>query len=198
MAKSKPSPTPPIVPGASADIREVPLRSWRHVTFDRGVQVIQMLSLIIGIGIAGYQTVKLREAIDTSTWSALAAQMTEVDKQFIDNPEMVLYIYDNAPVSRGHADYTKAYAFAVLIIDLMDSAIVMGNHIDPSIFEPDAWEKYYEYQFQSSPIICEVILDEAAIYGKDIVARGRKYCPPVARAQSTGSAPQLRPSAPEQ
>lgn len=103
----------------------------------------------------------------------------DVDKQFIQHPDMVKYIYEGVRVSADSDDYPKAYALAVLVIDLMDSATVMGNHIDPNIFEPDAWERYYEYQFKVSPIICEVITVEADIYGKEIVARGKKYCPAV-------------------
>lgn len=158
---------------------------WHHVTYERAIQFLQLLFIAGGFAIAADQASKLRESIDTSTWSALATQIMDVDKQFIENPEMVKYIYEGVPVSEDSTDYPKAYAFAVLVIDLMDSAVVMGNHIDPKIFEPDAWERYYEYQFSVSPIICEVISVEADIYGAEIVARGKKYCPASYRGPSS-------------
>lgn len=202
MAQTQPSPTTPSPPVESLETSEMSgvasagtpgthklsgfLRGlWHHVTFERAIQFLQLLFIAGGFAIAADQASKLRESIDTSTWSALATQIMDVDKQFIQHPDMVKYIYEGVPVSEDSIDYPKAYAFAVLVIDLMDSAVVMGNHIDPKIFEPDAWERYYEYQFSVSPIICEVIHVEADIYGKEIVARGKKYCPPLGRDPSS-------------
>lgn len=142
----------------------------------RGIELLHTAVLVIGIAIALDQTVRLRESIDTSTWSALSAQIIEVDKAFVSHPEIVPYIYEGVPISRDDVNYPRAYAMGVLTIDLMDSATVMGRHIDPEIFQPEAWDRYYEYQFKHSPIMCKIILEEAEIYGPEIVSIGRKHC----------------------
>ncbi len=58
-------------------------------TFDQRIAAIQTGALVVGIIIAIYQSAKLRESIDTSTWSSVAQQLTEIDKQFIDNEDFI-------------------------------------------------------------------------------------------------------------
>jgi hypothetical protein len=141
------------------------------------MSIAQAIILVAGIYIAVYQSQKLRESIDTTTWSSVAAQLTEVDKQFIDDPELVPYFYDGVSISESDPRYNKAYAVAGLVLDFLDNASGMGDHINPEIFEPDAWERYYSFQFKNSPLMCDIVRDEGAIYGKKIVSMGQKYCP---------------------
>lgn len=191
MAESPASPVlvgdktePPIL---AEEVR--PQSWWRHVTYERVIDGIQAIVLVAGIIIAVYQSLKIREAIDTSTWGSLAAQLTEVDKQFVEHPELVPYFYEGKKIERSdNREYQLAYSLGVLVIDFMDSSIVMGKHIDPEIFEPDNWERFYEYQFRQSPLICDIIIDEADIYGNGIVERGKRICAAVAREQLAKSA----------
>lgn len=90
---------------------------WQHITFERSINTLQALSLVVGIWIALYQTRKVREAIDTSTWSSLAAQLSEVDRQFVDHPELTPYSYGGEKIDQSNPLYLKAYSVGVLVID---------------------------------------------------------------------------------
>jgi hypothetical protein len=146
-----------------------------------------------------YQSVRIREVIDTATWSSLAAQLTEVDKQFVEPPELIPYFYESKAVRHRDEQYNRVYAVEILIVDFMDSATVMGDHIDEKIFEPDAWERFYEYQFKHSPIVGEIITEDSAIYGAKIVRLGRQHCAAAERAvldpqPTTVKSPRPRPT----
>lgn len=184
---------PEVTPAKGAGKTDRLIRWLRQIEFDHVIGVAQLAILAIGIGLALDQSGKVREAIDTATWSSLASQLTEVDQQFVEHPALVPYFYEGATIAVSDGEYMRAYALGVLIIDFMDNAVVMGRHIDPEIFEPDRWEYFYKYQFQQSPIICSIIKEEHAIYGKGIVDRGFLYCP---HTKDTGRRPGILPNRP--
>jgi hypothetical protein len=148
--------------------------------FDRSLQVVQTVALLGALWIAWIQTEKLVESFNMSTWSTIASQTTELDKVFIDHPEIVPYIYQGVPISTDSKDYNLAYSVAVMVIDFMDNSTTVNRNGDKELFEPEPWNKYYEWQFKSSPLICDVVRAEAHMYGKDIVRLGLRHCPKAA------------------
>jgi hypothetical protein len=85
-------------------------------------QVIAALSLLVlagGIWFAIDQAKEVRESIDASTYNTITTQLLEINKIFVEHPELQRYINDKVDVKKGDPNYDRAYAIGTLQLNFL-------------------------------------------------------------------------------
>lgn len=142
-------------------------------------QIIAALSfaaLAAGIWFAIDQAQEVRESIDASTYNTITTQLLEINKVFVEHPEMQKYIYGEADVRKGESDYDRAYAVGDLVLNFFDNYIALELHLVSTNYELEAWHLYISDTFSSSPIICKILFEAKDEYGEELVKMATKAC----------------------
>lgn len=137
----------------------------------------ELISIVISI--AGFIIVILTlkdtentlTAADSLIHAGLSSQMSnwtiEIDKSFIQHPELRPYFYDNIPIDTNSGDYRRACNIAELMLDGFDA--VMGNqYYKLTVKEKDMWRKWIFACFKQSPILRQIFDDTRDWYSAEI------------------------------
>ena len=81
----------------------------------------------------------------------VSMQMHDINRLFVDRPELKKYFYESAPLSKGDADHDRAMCIAEMIVDFMDNVLTQAPLLEGEL--SDAWRGYFEWVYQSSPIV---------------------------------------------
>ena len=126
-------------------------------TYDRislCLQAIGLLSLILLV----QQGCQMRATLESSATQALFDKTMDLDKVFIDAPELLPYFDDGTQIGPEHPLHRKATAVASFMIDLFDLLWAQSDHI-PELKRGgpswDAWEGFVAGSFKDSPILRE-------------------------------------------
>lgn len=99
------------------------------------VSVASVLALI-------YQTVNLKQTINSQIYQNFVANSVEIDRILIDNPELRKYVYDGAPVDDNTENLDKILAMIELIVDITENLEVYEKYIPKS--RRDGWMRFVQ------------------------------------------------------
>ncbi len=104
------------------------------------------------------------ETLENSARQVVFSQPIEVDKLFLQNPDLRKYFYENRAIQRDDANYDRVMALADLILDSFDVFFSQGQFLkelqeDTPAFT--AWSAYIHDMYATSPAL-RVRLDEVS------------------------------------
>jgi hypothetical protein len=159
-------------------------------------QVIAALSLLVlagGIWFAIDQAKEVRESIDASTYNTITTQLLEINKIFVEHPELQRYINDKVDVKKGDPNYDRAYAIGTLQLNFFDNYIALELHLVSENYDLNAWHKYIADTFSTSPIMCQILNESKDEYGEELGQIAQQSCAATAssgvKLKSTGGHP---------
>jgi hypothetical protein len=119
------------------------------------------------------------EALNLAANQNIMSHTLDVDKLFIDSPELRPYFFKGVTVTPSNKDYNKAAAVAVYQLDFFDT--FFGQSGDWLVLqnEPaaqDAWMQYFNDSFQHSPIMCVQLKQFANEYTPEFVDMFKGDC----------------------
>jgi hypothetical protein len=147
-----------------------------------------LVSLLLGLGslfIIYRQTKEITRQSENSpasfqnaVYQTITTQEMEVDKLFVENPQLRPYFFSAHEINEGSSDYAKAEAIADYELDFFDSAkgrlrLLQEVGYDVSM---NAWNKYFDDSFTNSPILCKRLRELTPWYGSDFVSREIDVC----------------------
>ena len=95
------------------------------------------------------QTIATRAEI----YQNITATMLDIDRYFIEHPELKKYFFDNAPISKKHREYERVKSIAEMFLDFMDFTLMHETQMKN--YPWYQWENYFKTVYDSSPILRE-------------------------------------------
>jgi len=100
--------------------------------------------------------------------SSMLSLMVDLDKVYLEHPELVPYFYGGLDIATNHPDYRQAYATAVMVLDVMDIGKLQSTQFKEFWTHPETWEEWIQDQFADSPIVCRVFAERRNWYGSEM------------------------------
>jgi hypothetical protein len=99
----------------------------------------------------------------TELVTGMTALITTVGQAFIDYPEMRQYFYEG--VSPEGCARERALAITVALAGAMDHIAANFERMEPATRE--AWQRYFTYAYDNSPVLRVHLQDHASWYGPE-------------------------------
>lgn len=93
------------------------------------------------------QTIATRATI----YQNLTSTMLDIDRYFIDNPDLKKYFYGGENISEKDDLYGKLESIAEMLLDFLDFVLSHKENMDRQDW--DEWELYAQYVYHQSPIM---------------------------------------------
>lgn len=123
--------------------------------------VLACISLLTLLGTLGFFYVQSKALLEQSReqtiatratiYQNLTSMMIDIDKYFIDNPELKPYFYDKQDISEKDPLYGKVESIAEMIIDFLDFVLSHKEYMSKPDWEE--WELYAQYVYVKSPVL---------------------------------------------
>jgi hypothetical protein len=100
-----------------------------------------------------------KRAVEGQTWQLIIQQMNQIDKIFIDNPDLYPYFFQKKQLKSNDKNYPKVKSMAVMLLDFMDA--FDDDYVRKLAGMNDggkywiSWENYFVDQFSLSPVLCD-------------------------------------------
>lgn len=112
-----------------------------------------------------------KRAVEAQTWQLIIQQMTDVDKIFVEHPDLYPYFFLNKQVDKDDPTYPKVKSMTIMLLDFMDGfeddyvrqLSGMGDNGKNWV----AWENYFIDQFRLSPALCESYKEYESWYAEN-------------------------------
>jgi hypothetical protein len=143
-------------------------------SFAKLIAIASLLVSIVGLGsiIIGIESFKQSERAALADASQrIITDSANVDKLFIQYPEMRPFFREKKPIRRGDEGYDRAAAIAELRVNAYDAVLTF-----PSIFKADNWSNVARSAFRDSPIMCEFISMYKDNYSKTTLQIADEVC----------------------
>jgi hypothetical protein len=119
------------------------------------------LLVLVTLGLA-WQQLRVQVRINRfSVYDALTRLVMDIDRVFIERPEMHKYFYTRHPAPADPTELARAFAIAELLADFMDH---VAEHINE--LEKSAWTEWVEYfvEFRDSDVFTRFMSDHPTWY----------------------------------
>lgn len=146
--------------------------------------ILGIIVLVYQTNLLLYQTDKASEALESSAYQSISSQLLDLDKLFIEKPELRPYFFSGTDLTDADPEYTKIYTQAISVADLQldyfDSFWTQADHIDELRKDSSswrAWDKYIRDSFANSPIMCRRLSEVQSWYECDFTDYYTSSCP---------------------
>lgn len=96
------------------------------------------------------QTLATRATI----YQNITATMLEIDRYFIEHPELKKYFFDNTPITKKHREYERVKSIAEMFLDFMDFTLEHKPGMED--YPWSQWENYFKSVYDTSPALREL------------------------------------------
>jgi len=124
--------------------------------------IITLILLIIQIR-------DLKKTVRGQTYQAVYSDMQRLDRFFFDNMKFHEHFYEKKELESDDQTKLQARIIAEMILDFSDNLYLQQPTIDPQQFKE--WEAYFDFPYENSPILGEVLESRKAWYDPEY--RGR-------------------------
>lgn len=108
-----------------------------------------------------------------SIYKEISCIMLEIDRMFIERPDLRKYFYDGADIQKDNKKYNEILSVAEYILDFMDMLVVMKNaapeYPDTNLPWED-WNVFFSEIYSNSPIIRKLLDLHHDWYSKTLVS----------------------------
>ena len=117
--------------------------------------IISLLYLAKQTKEATRQSKSLEESIRVQVYQGISSDMLEIDRVFIEHPELRPYFYESIELSQDSPLYKMALSIAEMKLDFYDTVL----HQMPHFLQPLAsnWKDGIRYAFALSPVMKTVL-----------------------------------------
>ena len=115
------------------------------------ISALGFLGLIVSVLILNNQTNQATKATFATVYQGIAAQMQDLDKLFIEMPDLRPYIYRGKPLPDDERERDKVLATAELLVDLADHFIAQSPLLPQH--HQRGWVEYFGDMYRTSPAI---------------------------------------------
>jgi len=147
--------------------------------FAKVIALASLLVSVVGLGSIWISIESFKQserAAVASTAQQIISDSADVDKLFIQHPEMRPFFRDKKPIHRGEEGYDRAAAIAELRVNALDTVLAF-----PQVFKADSWSNVARSSFRDSAITCEFISAYKDNYSKATVQIADEACRSPAR-----------------
>lgn len=93
------------------------------------------------------------KSLRSATQQSMVKLVTDMDKVFVDKPDLYPYFYQCQDIDSTNGLYHQASAAAVQMLDLMDIAATQNSTFKDQWDTPQAWDDWIKDQLLRSPIV---------------------------------------------
>lgn len=123
-----------------------------------------------------------KRSVEEQTWQMITQQMNDINKLFIEHPDIYPYFNQKKQVKMNEKIYPKVISMADMLLDFMDG--FEDDHVRKLSGMEDngkywtAWGNYFQDQFSLSPVLCERYNEVKSWYTENGVVEkfARKGC----------------------
>jgi len=118
-----------------------------------------------------------RRSLRANVQQAAVKIVTDLDKVFIDKPELVRYFEGGVdlPINLTNTNSAQVYATAIMFLDTMD--FIDGKVMKGQWSTPEAWDEWIIDEFAGSPVLRKVYEGRSNWYGtglKKLYEKGKQ------------------------
>lgn len=149
------------------DSRLTKYQKW-HLIILSAALILSIITVVrVGqqVGNLAYQTKRNTEAlalqkrsVEAQTWQMITQQMVQINRLFIEHPDLYPYFNDKKGIQKDESIYPKVIAMADMLLDFMDTFeddyVRSLPHMQDNEKFWTAWQNYFEDQFRISPALC--------------------------------------------
>ena len=171
--------------------------------FKRFIDVATIIVLSVGLYFAWDQAKKLTESIKASnesikatyegiyvnnqsinlaTAAGLGAHTTDINKMFVEHPELGDYFFRKKDAKDGDPNLARVGLMGGLMLDYFDTswsvAVYARQHFDDAPVDLTGWETYIKHVFKTGPILCKTYLLGPDDYGTALKELADPICRP--------------------
>ena len=133
-----------------------------------------VLVALLGFGLLFHQIRQLRQTIQAESHGRIYQHALEVQKLFVEHPDLRRFFYGREELKAGDRDYDKVLAFAELVADYLEHIMLQRPNVPSEVQK--AWENYTGLMLTSSPVLRQVLIEHQGGYCRSFVQFCEKYC----------------------
>lgn len=112
---------------------------------------------------AAQQSKLVADSLTSSNYASLASFMFEVERAFVDYPELWPYFYEGEPADEQNADYARILAVAANKLGFFSYLLILSERF-PQLWQPNWWVKFAEAGFLMSPVMRQLVRKNKGLY----------------------------------
>lgn len=125
---------------------------WKKDLFLKRLSiVVTVTGFLFLLGSLQITSKNLRNNIEQS----MDRTVLEMDKVFVDKPELSAYVFGPTPISTNDPDYARAGAAATMVLDVFVAAARQNDHYKGLWENPEGWDNWIEDSLRHSPFLRE-------------------------------------------
>lgn len=128
---------------------------------------ISLIFLMKQTAAAALQSKYVADSLCSSNYAALATFMFEVERTFIDFPELRPYFYEGQPVDEQCPHYGRILAVAGHKLGYFSYLLVLSDRF-PQLWPPNWWSKVIERGFVTSPVMRRCVRESRVLYHPEL------------------------------
>jgi hypothetical protein len=151
--------------------------------FDRGIKIANVVvslagfvAIVVSLSFTNKQLDANRLTTQAATWNEVSKQWLELDKLFIQNPDLRNYVYGHDDVPKSDHNYNSVMAQSGYVLDFIDYTLNPGGEsvaTDPFV---QLWKNYAIRVFSNSHAVCRELLENEDEYTSITRNMGKQYC----------------------
>lgn len=122
------------------------------------IGILSLAFIILQTRAMNEQSRLATENMQASMYATIAAHTMEMDRIFVDRPELRPYFYSNKPIDEADKVYDQVMAVAEHELDLFDSIYTQLGYIpddEDKDEDRETWRRYFAASFAKSPALCK-------------------------------------------
>lgn len=131
------------------------------------VSIAGFVAIIVTIILTRSQTTSMAQSLKENIHEISSNQMFDMDKVFIDHPEMRPYFYARKDISENDPSYQRALAISEYLLDYFGSILVQRKRF-PNVWPSNWWYPYFTYVFANSPLLCRQLKETKEWYTEEL------------------------------
>lgn len=154
-------------------------RSFRELVEQNHI-LVETLAAVFGVFavfLLVWQLYQAQESIRSDTINQIYSHMVEIDKFFIEHPELKPYFYDNkyigeenllldTKVTSFEKHKAQVYATTEMIADFFSESLLGVSHLKESTYQ--GWREYIKYVYKNSPPLRKLYCERKSWYKDEL------------------------------
>lgn len=117
--------------------------------------------------------------MQASMYATIATHTFEMDRLFIEHPNLRSYFYDGKDIDQKDKDYDLVIAIAEHQLDYFDATWTQLGYIpddEDKKEDRETWKRYFFDSFANSPILCRRINMNRSWYMQSLLQKADEAC----------------------
>ena len=136
------------------------------------IGLIQTIISVLGFVAVVVSLIYVAQNIKTQVYQSIGNQLIDINKVFVDHPELRPYFYEGKEISKGSKLYGLATSIAEMRLDFYDSVLIQMKYF-PKYFVV-GWKETIRDVFAFSPIMRETLEIRRKWYSPGLVQLARQ------------------------